>query len=240
MKHLLFCVALCGTWLIAQEEADTTYLEDEELMMEEEESDTTAMEEGEAPPVEGIASGYKGLAWGASMDQFEEGASSDTLSSESTLNQRTVKGILGQDTVTYTYHFSDAGFWKVVIHYVGMESEVRIDGYIAHFHRIEKALTEKYGPPMRTSQNEMGTDREYLFSDFPKLSRAYFRSSWASDPASIELILEAVVAQSADDPPVFEDASRSVRLYYYNSSSFSAAAADTTKPAEEKSLSEVY
>ena len=243
MKHLLICFALSGTWLVAQEEADTTFLEDDEFMMEDEEADTTDMDEteatAEASPTEGIAYGYKGLAWGAAMDQLE-GASSDTSAGEASLNTRSVTGTLGEDTVSYTYHFSDVGFWKVVIDYVDVESEDGIDGYIAHFHRLEKALTEKYGPPMRTSQNEMGTDREYLFSDFPKLSRAYFRSSWSAEPANIELMLEAVVPQSEDDPPVFEEASRSVRLYYYNSSSFSTAAGDTTKPAEVKSLSDVY
>ena len=244
MKHLIIYFALSGTWLIAQEEADTTFIEDEDLIMEEEEADTIKIEGDEvsvedASPAEGLAYGYKGLAWGAAMNQLE-GASSDTSSGESSLNQRTVTGTLGQDTVTYTYHFSDVGFWKVVIDYVDIESEDGIDGYISHFHRIEKALTEKYDPPVRTSQNEMGTDREYLFSKFPKLSRAYFRSSWSTDPASIELILEAVVPQSVDDPPVFEEASRSVRLYYYNSNSFSTAAGDTTKPEEDKSLSNVY
>ena len=182
MKHLIIYFALSGTWLIAQEEADTTFIEDEDLIMEEEEADTIEGDEvsvEDASPAEGLAYGYKGLAWGAAMNQLE-GASSDTSSGESSLNQRTVTGTLGQDTVTYTYHFSDVGFWKVVIDYVDIESEDGIDGYISHFHRIEKALTEKYDPPVRTSQNEMGTDREYLFSKFPKLSRAYYRSSWSA------------------------------------------------------------
>ena len=227
MKHLLICFTLFGSWLIAQEEGDTT--------------ETAGVEDSleSAAPTEGLAFGYKGLAWSAAMDQLE-GASSDTSSNASLLNQRILKGTLGQDSVTYTYHFSDVGFWKVVIDYDGIESDKRIDDYISRFHRVEKSLTEKYGPPKRTSQNEMGTDREYLFSKFPKLSRAYFRSSWSADPASIELILEAVVPQSEDDPPIFKEGSRSLRLYYYNINSFSTATADTTKPPEAKSLSDVY
>ena len=104
MKHLIIYFALSGTWLIAQEEADTTFIEDEDLIMEEEEADTIKIEGDEvsvedASPAEGLAYGYKGLAWGAAMNQLE-GASSDTSSGESSLNQRTVTGTLGQDTVT--------------------------------------------------------------------------------------------------------------------------------------------
>tara|TARA_Y100000590_G_scaffold461949_1_gene624841 strand:- start:21752 stop:22468 length:717 start_codon:yes stop_codon:yes gene_type:complete len=238
MKHLIICFLLSGTWLLAQEEADTTFIEDEDLIIEKEEADTTEMEGGEVS-AEGAAYGYKGLAWGAAMDQLEV-VSTDTSSEESSLTHRTVIGTLGQDSVTYTYHFSDVGFWKVVIDYLGIESKDGIDGFISNFHRIEKALTEKYGPPMRTSQNEMGTDREYLFSNFPKLSRAYFRSSWSADSSSIELMLEAVVPQSEHDPPVFKEASRSIRLYYYNSNYFSTASGDTTKASEVKPLSDVY
>ncbi len=244
MKYFIIYFALFGTWAIGQEESDTTFIDNEDLIIEDEDTDTTKIEgnkisaEG-ADPSEGVAFGYKGLAWGASIDLFDE-ASSDTSSDELLLSQRSVTGTLGQDTVTYTYHFSDIGFWKVVIDYVNIESGEGIDGYISHFHRIEKALTEKYGPPKRTSQNEMGTDREYLFSNFPKLSRVYFRSSWSADPASIELMLEAVVPQSENDPPVFKEASQSVRLYYYNSKSFSTSANDTTKAAQVKSLSDVY
>ncbi len=63
MKHLLICFVLSGTWLVAQEEADTTFLEDDEFMMEDEEADTTDMIETEATPeaspTEGLAYGYK-------------------------------------------------------------------------------------------------------------------------------------------------------------------------------------
>ena len=173
---------------------------------------------------------------------FQPPAESDTAggSVDSASTIKTVHGTLGEDTVSFSYHFSDLGFWKVVIEYTDLEVSDGIDGYIAHFHRIEKALSNKYGSPMRTSQNEMGTDREYLFSSFPKLSRAYFRSSWLVEPASIELLLEAVVPQSADDPPVFGETSRSVRLYYYNSIFFNTAVDDTTGAASEKPLSDIY
>ena len=243
MRHLIICVMMLFATLFAQEEADTTFMEEDDLMMEETEEDTTEISDEAVPAAsEGLVVGYKGLAWGATIDQLqgpaEDAAAGGTIDSLGT--SKTIHGTLGDDTVSFIYHFSDLGFWKVVIEYTDLEVSDGIDGYIAHFHRIEKALSNKYGSPMRTSQNEMGTDREYLFSSFPKLSRAYFRSSWLVEPASIELLLEAVVPQSADDPPVFGETSRSVRLYYYNNNFFNTAVDDTTGAASEKPLSDIY
>ncbi len=93
MKHLLICFALSGTWLVAQEEADTTFLEDDEFMMEDEEADTTDMDEteatAEASPTEGIAYGYKGLAWGAAMDPSRTSVSGKWSSTTWTWRART-------------------------------------------------------------------------------------------------------------------------------------------------------
>ena len=241
MRHMIIFILTFSTSLVAQEETDTTFTEEDDFMMEETEGDTSEISDEVVPATgEGLDTGYKGLMWGASMDQLQEAAESDTGSGLIAGTSRTVYGTLGEDTVSFSYHFSDLGFWKVVIEYTDLEVSGGIDGYIAHFHRIEKALSNKYGSPMRTSQNEMGTDREYLFSSFPKLSRAYFRSSWLVEPASIELLLEAVVPQSADDPPVFGETLRSVRLYYYNNIFFNTAVDDTTGAASEKPLSDIY
>ena len=243
MRHMIIFILTLYTALIAQEEVDTTFTEEDDFMMEETEEDTSEISDEVVPATgEGLDTGYKGLAWGASVDQLQAPAESDTAggSVDSASTSKTVHGTLGEDTVSFSYHFSDLGFWKVVIEYTDLEVSDGIDGYIAHFHRIEKALSNKYGSPMRTSQNEMGTDREYLFSSFPKLSRAYFRSSWLVEPASIELLLEAVVPQSADDPPVFGETPRSVRLYYYNNNFFNTAVDDTTGAASEKPLSDIY
>ena len=243
MRHMLIFILTLSTALVAQEEADTTFAEEDDSMMEETEEDTSEFSDETVPATgEGLEMGYKGLMWGSSMDQLQAPADNDTTggSLDSASTSKTVHGMLGEDTVSFSYHFSDLGFWKVIIEYTDLEVSDGIDGYIAHFHRIEKALSNKYGSPMRTSQNEMGTDREYLFSSFPKLSRAYFRSSWLAEPASIELLLEAVVPQSADDPPVFGETSRSVRLYYYNNNFFNTAVDDTTGAASEKPLSDIY
>ena len=243
MRHMIIFILTLSIALVAQEEADTTFTEEDDFMLEETEEDTSEFsDETVLATGEGLDTGYKGLEWGASKDQLQALAESDTaggvVDSASTI--KTVHGRLGEDTVSFSYHFSDLGFWKVVIDYADLEVSDGIDGYIAHFHRIEKALSNKYGSPIRTSQNEMGTDREYLFSSFPKLSRAYFRSSWLVEPASIELLLEAVVPQSVDDPPVFGETSRSVRLYYYNSNFFNTAVDDTTGAASKKPLSDIY
>ena len=243
MRHLIICVMMLFATLFAQEEADTTFMEEDDLMMEETEEDTTEISDEAVPAAsEGLVVGYKGLAWGATIDQLqgpaEDAAAGESIDSLGT--SKTIHGALGDDTVSFIYHFSDLGFWKVVIDYGDLDLNEGIDEYIAHFQRIEKALSEKYGSPMRTSQNEMGTDREYLFSSFPKLSRAYFRSSWSVETASIELLLEAVVPQSTNDPPVFEETSRSVRLYYYNTQFFNTAVDDTTGATSEKSLSDIY
>ena len=130
------------------------------------------------------------------------------INSNEETNSKTIIGTLGNDSVNYTYFFSDSGFWKVVIQFSKIGEINKIENHISEFHRIEKELSKKYGPPMRTSQNEMGTDREYLFSSFPKLSRAYFRSSWLYEDISIELLLESVQPQISDDIPVFLETSK--------------------------------
>ena len=101
-------------------------------------------------------------------------------------------------------------------------------------------LTKKYGSPIRTSQNEMGTDREYFFSKFPKLSRAYFRSSWLYNSISIELLLEAVIPQNSEDIPVFTETSKYLRLYYYNPKFYNSVKNDSIIVPEDESLSDVY
>lgn len=244
MKRLLIVFLVITSVLFSQEETDSTFIEGEELLMEDEvvneEVSNDSLDAYKESKSEVLSSGYKGLMWGASIDELEDFSLDTSSSSISLENSRKVVGILGQDSVTYTYHFSEAGFWKVVIDYVGIKGKEGIDIYISHFHRIEKALAAKYGPPIRTSQNELGTDREYLFSDFPKLTRAYFRSSWSADSANIELLLEAVVPQSPDAPSVLIEASQSMRLYYYNTDFYQFVNTDTTEVREDKSLSDVY
>lgn len=218
-------------------EADTLEEElDEDLEFEEADEDTLAPEA--AAPVESktdLTAGYKNYLWGMAKDQFEGSADGDTSSSSSD-SSVTIPGTLGQDTVTYVYSFSDKGFWKVRVDY---ETETKgIDNYIENFHRVEGLLTKRYGHPKRTSQNETGIGREYLFSDFPKLSRAYFRSSWSIDSVRIELLLDAVASYDPEDVPVFDDVPSILRLYYYHPSFYGTIEPETPEVSEESLLEE--
>ena len=143
MRHMIIFILTLSTALVAQEEADTTFTEEDDFMMEETEEDTSEISDEVVPATgEGLDTGYKGLAWGASVDQLQAPAESDTAggSVDIASTSKTVHGTLGEDTVSFSYHFSDLGFWKVVIEYTDLEVSDGIDGYIAHFHRIEKAL----------------------------------------------------------------------------------------------------
>ena len=68
---------------------------------------------------------------------------------------------------------------------------------------------------MRTSQNEIGSNREYNFSDFPKVNRVYYRSSWSLENINIELVLDDIV-ETSKSSIIFENFKRPLSLYYYN------------------------
>lgn len=229
--------------LSAQELADTTVFDDSNLDLEENEMDTTLVTTIDTLDVdinnETLSNGYKGILWGSPINSLQSN-SKDTTKTINDNNFQSILGVLGKDSVNYSYYFSDSGFWKVVIDFLDIEGIVGIENHINEFHRIEKELTKKYGSPIRTSQNEMGTDREYLFSNFPKLSRAYFRSSWLHNSISIELLLEAVVPQDSKDIPVFMESSKYLKLYYYNPKFYNSLKNDSTKVLKDDSLSDVY
>ena len=69
---------------------------------------------------------------------------------------------------------------------------------------------------MRTSQNEIGSNREYNFSDFPKVNRVYYRSSWSLEHINIELVLDNIT-ESSQTSKIFENFKKPISLYYYNS-----------------------
>ena len=79
-----------------------------------------------------------------------------------------------------------------------------------------------------------------FFSKFPKLSRAYFRSSWLYNSISIELLLEAVIPQNSEDIPVFTETSKYLRLYYYNPKFYNSVKNDSIIVPQDESLSDVY
>ncbi len=218
-------------------EADTLAEEmEEDLEFDEADEDTLAPDAAAPAGSEAdLATRYKEHFWGATKDQFEGSAAGDTVSASDD-NSLTVSGTLGQDSVTYVYSFSDKGFWKVRVDY-DTETQAIAD-YIEDFHRVEGLLTKRYGHPKRTSQNDMGIGREYLFSDFPKLSRAYFRSSWSIDSVHIELLLHAVAPYDPENVPVFNDVPSVLRLYYYHPSFYGTIEPETPEVSEESLLDE--
>lgn len=242
MKRLWIAAVLMASLAVSQEpeKAVTDTLE--------ETADTTAQVAAPAVPSEAdtavaadtepaaltLEEGYKTVPWGTPPDDFSSFVKADSMKQERGREGISVHGWLGEDSVLFVYAFSDKGFWKVRIDYqVGGDE---LDDYMDHFSRIERVLTKRYGAPVRTTQNEMGTDREYLFSDFPKLSRAYFRSSWKVEPVRIELLLEAVVDRPDEELPVFDDLIPLLRLYYYHPAFYGQTPPDTSEVSEETLL----
>ena len=111
-----------------------------------------------------------------------------------------------------------------------------IDDHLKEFQRIEKLLTMKYGNPLRTTRNDLGTSREYLSSPFPRLFRGYYRSSWMIGSVSIELLLEVQMQDSEYDLPVFSGNIPTMRLYYYNSEFYGTAEPEPTQIPEDELL----
>ena len=228
--------------LFGQELADSSIAVDSNLDFDENEIDTTLVtvdttRKGSVNEI--LIKGYKGMLWGSPIKPPNSN-SNDTTETVNNNNFQSIVGLLGKDSVNYSYYFSDSGFWKVVIDFLAIEETIGLENHINEFHRIEMELTKKYGSPIRTSQNEMGTDREYFFSKFPKLSRAYFRSSWLYNSISIELLLEAVVPQNSENIPVFTQTSKYLRLYYYNPKFYNSVNNDSIIVPEDESLSDVY
>ncbi|HHZ79839.1 MAG TPA: hypothetical protein EYN59_01790 [Candidatus Marinimicrobia bacterium] len=100
MRHLIICVMMLFATLFAQEEADTTFMEEDDLMMEETEEDTTEISDEAVPAAsEGLVVGYKGLAWGATIDQLQgpaEDAAAGGTKSKQRLREsqrKTVEGL---------------------------------------------------------------------------------------------------------------------------------------------------
>lgn len=255
MRHfyvapILFCVAS----IAAQEEADTLAVEDlqedttatVELSAPVQEDvgdtlETTTQAETDTTPrvpeeeaVRSLESGYKGLTWGMDKEQLLQRPEAESAVPSGRDDAAVTVGVIGEDSVKIGYHFSDKGFWKVSIEYLFEESE--LEKYLGHFLRIEKFLTKRYGPPIRTTQNDMGIQREYLFSDFPKLARAYFRTSWEVGDVRIELLLNAVLQKPDDELPVFDDVIPLLNLYYYHPGFYQSTEPATTEIPEEKLL----
>jgi hypothetical protein len=144
---------------------------------------------------------------------------------------------LGSDSVTVTYFFADSGFWKVEIDIV--ISLDNIDGQIADFRRLEKNISEVYGPPIRMNQQESGPSGSYSNLLDQKFSRAFYRSTWSITPAVIELLLNSSVLVPGTDLPIFSGNLSMLKLVYYNPD-FMHSSQPVPEAKEIPSIFEIY
>ncbi len=190
--------------------------------------------EEETEELSSINKSYQGLPWGTAREDIKKFIEINDSSSNMSNDEISVIGPLGEDTVKFVYAFSDSGFWKVMTDFSLTGST--IDDHINEFQRIEQILTMKYGNPLRTTRNDLGTSREYLSSPFPRLFRGYYRSSWKIDNVNIELLLEVKIQDSEYDSPVFSDNIPTMRLYYYNSEFYGFAESEPIEIPEDELL----
>ena len=235
--------------LFSQDETESPDPSESAASMEEDEMNQEASEEVSADSAYGIDSelfeeeteelssidkSYQGLPWGTVRDDFKNFIKIEDSSANMSDDEITIVGPLGEDIVKFVYSFSDSGFWKVMTDF--SLSGNTIDDHLKEFQRIEKLLTMKYGNPLRTTRNDLGTSREYLSSPFPRLFRGYYRSSWMIGSVSIELLLEVQMQDSEYDLPVFSGNIPTMRLYYYNSEFYGIAKSEPTKIPEDELL----
>ena len=160
-----------------------------------------------------IKKSYNNFEWGYNKELFNIDSTLKNFLSDS--NFISYDDYLGKDSVRFNYSFSNKKFWKVDIYYLSTLKLNNIDSLSNKFYQIEKILFQKYGPPLRTSQNEIGSNREYNFSNFPKINRIYYRSSWSIENINIELVLDNITETSRTSK-IFNNFRRPIVLYYYN------------------------
>ena len=173
-----------------------------------------------------LDAGYQGFPWGMTKDLFHKYVEIDSLIPSTRKDALSFYGSLGEDSVKYTYYFSPKGFWKVKIDFNIIESE--LDNYIDHFKRIENNLTKKYSAPILTSRHDIGTNKEYWFSPYPKIARAYYRSSWSELGTNIELLLDARAPIEYKPAPVFDDLTTDLILLYYRTDYYEIIVPDSS------------
>ncbi len=183
----------------------------------------------------GLDYGYKGFIWGSSIESLPETDLNLLETERESILQFT--GVLGTDSVFVTYFFADSGFWKVEIDFI--IPSVNGDKQIKMYSRLEQNITEVYGPPKNTHKYEGGSGPSYSNRMNPKFSRTFYRSTWSSVPAKIELLLIGNVLVPPTELPVFHGEFSTLKLVYYNPD-FMIQTSDV--PAEEPlpSVFEIY
>ena len=162
----------------------------------------------------GLDSGYKGYAWGSVPSSAISTVFSLLPSGDSADINQSFSGRLGVDSVVVTYAYADSGFWKAEIDFVVNENNVQ--NLIEKFKRLERNISEVYGPPQGTKQKESGPSAAYSMILDQKFSTAFYRSKWSITPVFVELLLNATVLMPVTDLSIFSRNYTALKLVYYN------------------------
>lgn len=183
-----------------------------------------------------LAFGYKGFAWGSPVGTLPKTGLTPVKMPGDTVNLR-YSGKLGIDSVQVVYFFSDSGFWKVEIDFIPPGDD--IVGQVKLFKRLEKNISEVYGPTRSLTQVQSGPGSSY--SDYlnPKFSRAFYRSTWSSTPIQIELLLNGLVLLPVSELPIYSGNLSVLKLVYYNPD-FMYMSSSVPKPEPLPSIFDIY
>ena len=162
----------------------------------------------------GLDSGYKGYPWGSPSNSPINTVFTVLPNDDTTNINQSFSGMLGLDSVVVTYAFADSGFWKAEIDFVINENNV--ENLIGQFRRLERNISEVYGPPQSTKQKESGPPTSYAIILDQKFSTAFYRSKWSATPVFIELLLNASILKPESDLSIFSGNFSLLKLVYYN------------------------
>lgn len=181
----------------------------------------------------GLEFGYKGIEWGSSKDSPLK----LQLQNSEMGSPFIYLGKLGSDSVKVLFFFADSGFWKTEINFKLDQQDP--DQEIKFFLRLEKSISEVYGPALKTTQIQNGPGPSYANSIFPKFSRSFYRSTWYSAPVMIELLLNSMVLLPVSDLSVFDGDFSILKLVYYNPD-YQISSTPGSAPQTNPSIFDIY
>lgn len=216
MKRTLLLILVFGVVVFAQDEI----VENDSLPNPiSQNTDEQTQEDNDQATTEtlmslGLDSGYKGYPWGSSSNAPINTVFTILPNDDTTNVNQSYTGMLGLDSVVVTYAFADSGFWKAEIDFVLNDNNV--ENLIGQFRRLEKNISEVYGPPQSTKQKESGPPPSYAIILDQKFSTAFYRSKWSATPVFIELLLNASILKPESDLAIFSGNYSLLKLVYYN------------------------
>ena len=214
-RTLLLILAFCVILFAQDESAENDSLANQINQNTDEQSQNENDQATTEPLLSlGLASGYKGFAWGSPSNSPINTVFNLLPNDDSTNVNQSFSGMLGLDSVIVTYAFADSGFWKAEIDFVLNENNV--ENLIGQFRRLEKNISEVYGPPQSTKQKESGPPASYAIILDQKFSTAFYRSKWSATPVFIELLLNASILKPESDLAIFSGNYSLLKLVYYN------------------------